>query len=111
MYPPLEHNNWGLNLPYKDINSLHDSLCWKKTMYSQTLLKNIIQRQIYAKETVSKPSVDPLYLTNLHIALRLRFAIMQKDITWLYCMSQQRKKGYQSLPARAGSHCQQVGQQ
>jgi len=26
-------------------------------------------------------------------------------------MSQQSKKGYQSLPARAGSHCQQVGQQ
>jgi hypothetical protein len=44
-------------------------------------LKNIIQIQIYAKEIVSKPSIDLSYLTNLHIALRLRFAIMQKDIT------------------------------
>jgi hypothetical protein len=88
-----------------------DSICGKKTIYSQKFLKNIIHRQIYAKETVRKPPIDLSYLTNLRIALRLNFAIMQKDITWLYCMSQQRKKGYQSLPARAGSHCQQVGQQ
>ncbi len=119
MYPPLEHNNWALNLPYKNINSLHDSLCWSTAViqsverkpYIHRHFSKISQRQIYAKETVSKPSIDPSYLTNLHIALRLRFAIMQKDITWLYCMSQQRKKEYQSLPARAGSHCQRVGQQ
>jgi hypothetical protein len=90
MYPPLEHNNWALNLPYKNINSLHDSLCWstaviqsveRKPYIHRTFLKNIIQRQIYAKEIVSKPSIDLSDLTNLHIALRLRFAIMQKDIT------------------------------